>query len=135
MLTIPVPPQFLKVRKGGKPVAMVEQDLFDVVNRIKEIDPRLYVLFREGDKLPFIVCERTPEGDHVVSRYAELHAGILEDLRFMAAVPFMDRYHALATSIDAENKENDRLGGMDGDQFERFAHGFKRAVRKYGLVH
>lgn len=108
------------------PGAVVESDVFNICERIKEISPRLTVRVIEGADAPFVVSETGSDGvERFVARYEELDARILENLRYMAAVPFEDRVRKLEREIEASNTEALR---MPGDRFEEFAYDVQKAL-------
>lgn len=118
--------------KRGKPLPrFVENDVYKVSERIKEIDPRLFIMLFEETPKPWVVYEDTPSGPQVVQRYSELTPAILEDLRYMAAVPFTERVKKLSDEID---RENEALDKMDEEKFERFAYDFRKEMIKANMV-
>lgn len=121
------------IRTNRKPPVMVTSDLYNVAQRIKEIDPALVLKLDEGHPKPWIVYEVRDGAEHLVKRYEDLTPAILEDLRYMASVPFMERYEKLVKEIDADNAKSDT--GMSEEQFERFAYDFRRALVDNGLSH
>lgn len=118
--------------KRGKPLPkFVENDVYKISERIKEIDPNLFIMLFEDTPRPWVVYEDTPSGPQVVQRYTELTPAILDNLRMMAAVPFTERVKKLSDEIDRENEE---LGKMDPERFERFAYDFRKAMIKANMV-
>jgi hypothetical protein len=104
----------------------VEADLYNICERIKEIDPNLRVVMHEGRDEPWVVVERGPDGEErFVSRYAELDARVLEDLRYMLAVPFEKRLQVVEAKI---KENNDQIGKMSDEQMERFSYEFQKAL-------
>ena len=123
-LTVPMP-HTIRVPHGAKVPKMVEHDVYNIAQRIKEIDSRLFLMLFEGAKKPWVIYEDTETGPQVVQRYEELTPQILDDLRYMQAVPFTERVKKLSDEID---RENERLGKMDPETFERFAYDFRKAM-------
>jgi hypothetical protein len=128
---IPFPHDVIRTKR--KPPQMVTSDLYDVAKRIKEIDPALILKLDEGHKKPWIVMEVRNGREMLVKRYEELSPAILDDLRYMASVPFMERYEKLVKEIDEDNAKGDT--GMTDEKFERFAYDFHKAAVSSGLVH
>lgn len=113
-------------------MTMVESDVYDICNRIKEIDPNLSVALHEGHAQPWVVMERGPDGeDRFVSRYAELDSRILDNLRYMLAVPFEKRVEVLQKQVEENNA---KIGHMNEEQMDRFAHQFRDALVKSNMA-
>lgn len=90
----------------------VENDVFDICNRIKAIDPNLYVIeLIEGDKAKFAIMERCADGvERLIYRVDELDGRVVERLRYLAAVPLQERLAALEKDeheFEAERKDNE----------------------------
>jgi hypothetical protein len=136
MLTLPLP-EGIRI-PGAKPgkAYMVEHDLYNVVQRIKEVDPNLYVIFREERKRPFVVMEICRDGEHrMVSSYERLDASIVEDLQRMLRIPFSVRFKKTAAEVDAHNDSKSwKAQGYKGE-FEELAEQFQRALYRTGMVH
>jgi hypothetical protein len=124
-------PSNLTVPQSAAFVAF-ESDVYNICARIKEIDPNLRVVLHEGAAEPWVVLELGPDGEErYVKRYAELDARILEDLRYMLAVPFEKRIEALDKQIQ---ENNDKRGKMSEEQMERFAYEFRKAAVESNLI-
>lgn len=118
--------------KKGKPLPkFVENDVFQISERIKEIDPRLFIMLFEDTPRPWVVYEQTESGPQVVQRYTELTPSILKDLRMMQAIPFTERVKKLSDEIDRENREAERA---DPEKMERFAYDFRKAMIKANMI-
>ena len=129
-LVLPFVPDNLRLGYGPNRVKpkLVESDVYDMCNRIKEVDPNLYVVLHEGHEQPFVIMENCIDGEcRLVRRYAELHPGILDDLRYMLHVPFQKRLELLDKEIEASNS---RIGHMSPERMERFAWEFKDSLQK-----
>jgi hypothetical protein len=127
MLLTPVPDN-MRLPRGAVlgNTHVVEGDVFNICERIKDIHPDLFVVLQEGHDRPWVVMERCTDGvERMVSRYEELDARILEDLRYMLAVPFEERYRRVADRIDRENKQREQVSD---EWIERFAWDFQRAL-------
>jgi hypothetical protein len=108
---------------------LVESDVFNICERIKQIDPSLYVVLQEGQVKPWIVVEQCADGEHrMVERYERLDAGILEDLQRMLRIPYMERFKAVAAAVDAHNAAllEEKANRRD---MERVAWTMRRALR------
>lgn len=118
---------------AGK-MKMVEHDVYNICNRVKEIDPRLYVVLQEGHEKPWVVMERTFQGDSVemVARYERLDASILDDLRRMLSIPFEQRMRELFEKVDAENKAKENEW-KESESHERFMWDFRKALEESGI--
>lgn len=122
-------PENIKIA-GVNPHAlkMVESDVFNIAQRIKEIDPNLYVVVHEGHARPFVVMEHALDGtERMVSRYDRLDSSILDDLRYMLNVPFERRFAELTKKIDAENERQENAW-MESEAHDRMTWEFQRAL-------
>lgn len=103
--------------------AMVEGDLYDVCNRIKEIDPSLFIvqLTDDANNCQFAVMEHCQDGmDRLVFKTQYLDQRILSKIQRMLEIPFEERFDAVCAEIDrqeAERREEEsnefyeRMGG------------------------
>lgn len=131
MLVTAVPDNLRLDVSGNKP-ALIESDLWNIAERIKEIDPSLIVVFHEGHKEPFTIMEQCADGvTRFVARYAELDQRILEDLRYMARVPFDERMKIVERKIDKANAE---LEGTDPEVMDWLATEMRRELKKAGMI-
>lgn len=89
---------------------MVESDLYDICERIKEIDPSLYIVqLEEDDRCAFAVMERCSDGIHrLVSKHKELDKRVLDKMLYLRAVPFEKRFNEIEAQVDKE-EEDQRL--------------------------
>lgn len=112
---------------------IVEGDVYNVCERIREISPDLRVVIQDGHPEPFVVMEDCRDGEvRMVSRYAELDARILEDLRRMRAIPFEERFRKTTERIDRENAARDQAW-KESEEFDEFAWTLKNAIREANL--
>lgn len=110
----------------------VESDVYNICNRIKELDSNLRVVLHEGHEKPWVVVERGPDNEErFVARYEELDARIIEHLRYIQAVPFEDRVRKLDKEVEEANA---RHGMMSDERFEEFAHDFHKALVESNLA-
>jgi hypothetical protein len=110
----------------------VSSDLYDICNRIREVDPSLFIVYHPDHQThPYVVMEHCRDGeDRIVKRYATLDARVLEDLRYMLAVPFDERWKRIAAEVDAANE---KIGKMDEEKMDRFMWEFDRAARRSNM--
>ena len=119
-------PESLRVRGKAVP-KLVESDVYNICNRIKQIDPSLFVVWQEGQAKPWIVVEQCADGEQrMVERYEELDARILEDLQRMLRIPYGERFKKITAEIDAHNE---RLRSETNRDMERIAWTMRRALR------
>lgn len=117
---------------GALQYAPVDADLYNICGRIKELDPNLRVVLHEQHAKPWVVLEKGPDGEErFVARYAELDARVLENLRYMLAVPLDKRLAALEAE---EQKNNEKLGHMTEEQIDKMAHAFRDAAVKSNII-
>lgn len=122
------------LRINGKYAKYVESDIFNVCNRIKEIDRSLSILLQEGHERPWVVVELCADGEErLVKRYEELTPAILSDLRRMLAVPFQQR-------IDEMQKEADLANDVarqqrESGKWEQFVDDFQKTLYECGFTH
>lgn len=110
----------------------VSSDLYGISHRIKEIDKNLSLVFHKGAKRPWVVMEMCADGEErFVSRYEKADARILDDLRYMLAVPYEHRLEALEQKTAAENAAKEF---MDEETFDRFAYDFHKAAVESNMI-
>jgi hypothetical protein len=111
---------------------VVESDVFNVCDRIKEIDPSLHVVLHEDHPEPWVVMEHCHDGvTRMVKRYAQLDPSILDDLRYMLHVPYTERARVVAAEVEAHNAE---LEKVDEEKMERMAFDMRRALRDANMA-
>jgi hypothetical protein len=117
---------------NGQHCRYVEGDVYNVVARMKQIDPNLYVVLHEGHTYPWVVMEHCRDGEvRMVKRYAELSPAILDDLRYMLAVPFQERIDIMQREADAHNDAAKRH--RESDAWQHFLWDFKTTAFECGL--
>jgi len=118
--------------RGANAMTQVESDVYNICTRVREIDPSLSVVLQEGHPKPWVVMELGIDGEErFVARYEELDARILENLRYMLAVPFEKRLDVLQRQADKENAERGRL---TEEKIDQLAHAFYDAGVKSNLI-
>lgn len=77
--------------------SLVESDMYDICERIKEIDPNLKIVHLiDGETQSFVIMETGKDGkEYYVMKAKELDARILEKLRYLLHVPFEERIRIL----------------------------------------
>lgn len=114
------------------PARFVEHDVYNVCQRIKEIDSRLQVVLQEGHKMPWVVMENCADGNcRMVKRYEELSPAILDDLRRMLAIPFEKRIEEMQKAADRENDAARKH--RESDQWQEFVWDFQRTLHQSNL--
>lgn len=122
----------------GGPGTHVEGDVYRICERIREIDPNLWI-----DPLPdgdgFAICERCKDNeDRLVYKAPALDARIIEHLQYLLHVPFERRFaeaERLNEKWEAEQREKEldemyeRMGGPMYSMLERT--GFSQRSTSY----
>jgi hypothetical protein len=112
----------------------VESDVFNICNRIKEIDSRLQLVLQENHAQPWVVMEHCADGEtRFVKRYEELTPQVLDDLRHMLTVPFEQRVAALQKKADEANDVAKKL--RETEAWHEFMWDFKTTMYECGLTH
>lgn len=110
---------------------MVEGDVFDICNRIKEVDPNLFVIQLENDAkgCAYAIMEKCADGmDRLVYKTRELDQRIIDKCLYMRAVPFEQRAAQIEAEVDRqEQEERDRASEelyerLGGPMLSQFAH-------------
>lgn len=136
-LTLPAPSN-LRVPRGTQ-TTLVESDVFNICERVKEISPSLYIFAidppqQKGDRTyRYAVCEHCADGvERLVIRVEELDARLIDNLRYMLAVPMserLDRLEAQEREADEKRKE-DQLSEM----YERIGRPMLTDLEKCGFI-
>lgn len=148
-----VVPTNLHLPNGGH-TYLLESDMYNICERIKELDPELIIVVHEhpGGRLSYVIMEPNRQGTggyEMVKRYHELDGRVIEDLRYMLSVPFEKRFDEKVAEIDkseADRKEADldelyeRVGGpmrysiardLGNEDLTNSHHRTNRAARRY----
>jgi len=131
-------PANLTLSRGSR-ARVLTSDLYDICNRVAEIDPSLYIIeLDHDDPRPYrwIVMEHCKDGvDRMALRVreGELDARVLEKLRHQLAVPLRDRLEQLDREAEGYRKqyledEADRL-------YERIGPAFRKQLHDCGFTH
>lgn len=113
----------------------VESDMFDICGRIAEISPRLRIWVHEdGREKPFVILERIPETgkEEMVFRTDVLDGRVLEEIRYIQAVPYAKRYAIMEAREDAAKKKQEQ-DGLDG-LVERIGLPMRRELERCGFI-
>lgn len=113
---------------------LVESDVFDICERIKEIDKSLTVyLMPEASKKRFSIVELCADGvERFVFNTDELDARVLEKLRYLLRVPFIKRLDA-AEKLEAKAEEDARNRKLD-DLYENMGAPMLRDLERCGFI-
>lgn len=132
MLVTSVPENMRLDMSGDRQaVSIVDSDLFNIADRIKEIDPNLVIVFHENHPEPFTVMENCADGvTRFVKRYKTLDQRVLEDLRYMLSVPFDERLKIVERQID---RDNAALEAIDEETLDWLASEMRRDLVKTGF--
>ncbi len=115
----------------GVRAAMVEGDVFNICERIKEVDPSLFIIQLENDAkgCAYAIMERCADGtDRLVYKTRELDQRIIDKCMYLKHVPFEHRAEKIMAEVDAEEELRkqeeaeqfyERLGGP---MLSQFAH-------------
>jgi len=106
-LALPTRPDNLHGSYG----TLVDADVYNICERLKEIDPRLKIHFidppiRYGPKVyNFSITEACDDGvERLVFRVEELDARVIQHVQYLLKVPFETRF-AKAEAIEAKREE------------------------------
>lgn len=134
-------PANLYLSRGSR-ARVLTSDLYDICNRVAELDPSLYIIELDHDDprpYRYIVMERCRDGvDRMALRVreGELDARVLGKLRYQLAVPLDQRAAEIERDLekweqDYREEESDRLYEKIGHDFRKQLHdcGFTRAPR------
>lgn len=91
--------------------SLVESDVYNICERIREVDPSLFlVLLEQDDKAAYAVMETCRDGtDRLVCKVQELDARIVEKVERLKSIPFEVRFKAIEEQIDREEAEQREL--------------------------
>lgn len=113
---------------------IVESDVFDICNRIKEIDPDLVIVANdEGHAHPFSIQHVDKRGQAYLVMNAEvLDARILTELQYLLSVPFEKRY------AEAERREREsEVAAIEQQRealYEKIGHQFYAQLDRCGFI-
>lgn len=102
-------PSNLHVPKGTK-VKVIDSDLYGICERVKEIDPNLFIILLEGDSgANFSIIEKCKDGvDRLVFRVKELDGRVIKKLQRLMGMDLMERLAELEKmEYEAEAKQKE----------------------------
>lgn len=82
---------------------MVDGDLYHICERIKEVDPSLFIVQLVDDRhnCAYMIMEHCEDGvDRLVYKTKELDARVIEKCQYMKSVPFEHRFKVIEKEID-----------------------------------
>lgn len=127
-------PSNVRLPRRLRGARMMTSDVYNVCDRIKEIDPNLYVVIHENTEQPFVVMEHCTDGEErMVKRYKELTPEILTDLRRMLAIPWETRFKKLAKEVDDHNRKAENAW-EESESHERFVFDMGQALKESNLA-
>jgi hypothetical protein len=110
-LTLPTQPDNYRSEHRGQ---FVESDVYNICNRIQEVDRSLYVYdFGRDAKPRYSVCEMCKDGvERLVYRPHELDGRVVEHVQYLLHVPFDTRF-AQAEALEAKRAEEQKQYELD----------------------
>jgi hypothetical protein len=110
-IALPIRPQNLRGETRGQ---FVESDVFNICNRLREVDRSLYVYDFGRDARPrYSVCEMCRDGvERLVYRVNELDARVVEHVQYLLHVPFETRF-AQAEALETKHNEEQKQYELD----------------------
>lgn len=120
--------------------AEVEGDVYDICERLKELDPRLHIiLIEDGEQHAYVIMEHCDDGvERMVFKTKELDPRILDKARELLYVPFEDRLKKIDRENEAyeqafKEEELDRLyEDFGGPMYNQLEHdGFITRSKSY----
>lgn len=122
-LALPIPDN-LRIPDGRGRTHLVESDVYNICERMREIDRSLFLWVLDppitfaGMTYNFSVTELCEDGQmRLVKRFEELDARILKDLEYMLHVPFEQRIK-VAEKIEEEHAAASKAQQLD-ELYER----------------
>lgn len=117
-LHLPIHPN--NIRTGGRfQVEAVSGDMFSISERLRELNPRLYISViedrMEGATHPvtYVIMEQTNKGtEEVVFKCFALDARVIEHVRYLMKVPFAQRFAEAEKELD-KYEADEKVNEMD----------------------
>ncbi len=115
---------------------ILESDLYDICNRIKEIDPALFIVVLDSkhqDGYSFAIMEHCDDGwDRLVWRVKELDQRVLNKAAYLKHVPFEKRIEE-AEKVEARMKAEQDAQQFD-ELFENLGRPMQRELARTGFI-
>jgi hypothetical protein len=103
----------------GRKYKLVDSDMYNICDRVKELSPNLYIYLIEpaqhfaGRVYNFAVCEMCEDGvERLVKRYEHLDGRIIKELQYLLHVPFAERF-AAAEALEKKREDEQREAQLD----------------------
>ena len=115
-------------------VKMVDSDVYNICDRIREISDRLYIVVASRpDEYCFVIMESCDDGvDRMVYKLKELDGRVIERLREMMAVPLGERLRRLEIE---EHKFNEERREEDLEElYERLGRPMWTELERCGFI-
>jgi len=119
----------------GVSAAMVEGDVYNICERIKEVDPSLFIIQLENDAkgCAYAIMERCEDGmDRLVYKTQELDQRIIEKCQYMKRVPFEHRAQMIMEQVDREEEE--RREKESEELYEKLGAPMRREFARTGFI-
>jgi hypothetical protein len=135
MLPDGLAPSNLHLRPSVK-TQYVDGDMFDICERLAEIDPRLYIVqLHEDDEANYMIMEHCSDGVQraVIPRgVKELDARVLEQVQYMLHVPFEHRLAAAEAQV--EKADADHHEAVLDEMYDKMGGEFRRQLEHDGFI-
>ena len=134
MLPSGLAPSNLHLRESVK-ATFVESDVYDICHRLAAISPNLHLwqLEEAGVDYPaWVVTENVFGVEHLVKKYHELDARMIEDVQRMLAIPLEHRAAAAQAEIDA-HEASQKQEAID-EMYERVGQKFWNRLEHDGFI-
>lgn len=114
--------------------AVVEADMYNICERIKEISPRLFIIHAtDGPEDQFIIMENCEDGvERLVYKTKELDARVVEKLQWMRHVPLEQRVREI--EADLEKYEAEEAEKSSEDLYERMGGPMWSELDRTGFI-
>lgn len=115
---------------------IIDGDLYNICERIKEVDPRLFIVVldkQDNDEYSFAIMEHCDDGwDRLVWRVKELDQRVLKKAEYLRKVPFERRLEE-AEAMEARMKAEEDEASFN-DLYERLGRPMRRQLIHDGFV-
>ncbi len=122
------PASIAQVRQGKRRRITVEADVGSVVQQIKEIDPRLGVIWDDDGEF-FAVVEQDGLKQRIVLTSQELDQRVLDRLRFIVSDGYDYVGEIEAIDAKADREKDHKFREETGEIAERMAHGLRKDLQ------